>query len=246
MAALFSTAKIYVARTIGGQNDADQLAAAGDAIKEALEEWNLRRNWNYLLMDNSDDPIDIVAGTSTYDLPTTVKEPYTCRLLSKTRALQWVDQRYVDRVIRDQSLQDIPSHYTLFNGATAFEASSAMDTQIGRLKLFPTPGYSASAELLVRYYRLIQSPSSDLVYIDVPDRYLFAALARAKYYFMVNKDAESARTAHHDQVSETLFRKVQADDENQEERDVRLHPQVETGTAFGPDLTVHPDYFWLP
>jgi hypothetical protein len=245
MPATFSTAKIYVARTIGGQNDTDQLNAAGDAIKEAIEEWNLRRNWNYLLMDNSDDPIDLVAGTSTYTLPSTIKEQYTARLLSNTRTLEWVDQRYVDRIVRNQTVTGTPTHYTIFNGSTAFGAS-ALSSQVGRIKLIPTPINSASNELLVRYYRTIESPSADVSYIDTPDRFLFAMLARAKYYFMVNKDAESGRTAHHFDWSEKLFMKVVADDENYEERDVRLIPQVESGQAFGPSLSGYPDMFWIP
>lgn len=245
MPTTLATAKIYVARTIGGQNDLDQLAAAGDAIKEAIEDWNLRRNWNYLLMDNSDAPIDIVAGTHTYDLQSTVKDQYTARLMSKTRTLQWVDMRHYDQIVRDVTQQSIPSHYTIFNASTAFNAS-AVSTQVGRVRLLPTPSYTQNDELLVRYYRLIESPSTDFTYIDVPDRYLFALLARSKYYFMVNKDAESARTVHHDQISHELYKKCETEDEGYEDREVVLKPQTSYGQAFGPMIHGYPDEFWVP
>lgn len=54
MSMLFSAAKLLVARTLGADsNDTDRLAAAGDAIAAAIEEWNLRRDWSFLLMDTS-------------------------------------------------------------------------------------------------------------------------------------------------------------------------------------------------
>lgn len=233
--ATFDTAKVWVARTIGGQNDPDQLAAAGDAIKEAIQEWNLRRNWNFLLMDNSDDPIDVEAGTELYTLPSTIREPHSARLLSQNRTLSYVIQRDVDRAVRSQSTQGIPTHYTLYNGSTPFSADT-LENQVGWVKLIPIPSYSSLDELLIRYYRTIRDPNIDSDTIDVPDRFLFALLARAKYYYMVNKDAESARTQHLWDQSERLWMQVVADDEGQEDRDVRFIPQMEHGAAFGPDL----------
>lgn len=231
--ATFESAKVWVARSIGGQNDPDQLNAAGDAIKETIQEWNLRRNWNFLLTDNSTDPIDIVQGQELYALPAAIKEPHTARLLSLNRTLVYVLQRDIDRVVRSQTTEGYPSHYTLYNGATPF-SSMTLETQVGFVKLLPVPAYSQVDDLLLRYYRNIADPVIDADLIDCPDRFLFALLARAKYYYLVNKDAESARTQHLLEQSERLWREVVADDEGQEDRDVRLISQMEYGAAFGP------------
>lgn len=53
MAKLYSDSKIYVARILGASNDTTQLAAAGEAISAAIQEWNLRHDFSYLLMDTS-------------------------------------------------------------------------------------------------------------------------------------------------------------------------------------------------
>jgi hypothetical protein len=114
-----------------------------------------------------------------------------------------------------------------------------LETQVGFVKLLPVPAYSQVDDLLLRYYRNIADPVIDADLIDCPDRFLFALLARAKYYYLVNKDAESARTQHLLEQSERLWREVVSDDEGQEDRDVRLISQMEYGAAFGPDSTIH-------
>jgi len=54
MSITFANAKIYVARALGAEGSTTQLAAAADAIAAAIEEWNLRRDWRWLLMDTRD------------------------------------------------------------------------------------------------------------------------------------------------------------------------------------------------
>lgn len=52
MAYTFANAKIEVARTIGGQNDADELLAAGIAINKAIRLWSREHLWEFLRLDN--------------------------------------------------------------------------------------------------------------------------------------------------------------------------------------------------
>jgi hypothetical protein len=46
-----TNAKIVVARSLGGQNDQDELRAAGEAINRAINTWN-RNTWDFLRLDN--------------------------------------------------------------------------------------------------------------------------------------------------------------------------------------------------
>jgi len=233
MAITFANAKIAVARTDGGQNDADQLSAAGDALLNAIQKWNLRKNWRFLLIDNSGDPIDIVEGTDTYALPFPFKRPYTARLLSRNRTLKWTEQRHVDRSIRDQTANGLVSHYTLFNGATDFDSSTSSG-QVGSIKLIKSPSYTLADDLVVRYYRPIAEPAGDATTMDVPDRYVFALITLGKYFYLVDKDTENARLQAHMQDAEVQFRQCVSEDQGvMEDDEARLIPQTEYGAAFG-------------
>lgn len=53
MSITYTNAQTAVARSLGNASDSDQLSAAGDAIKAAIQEWNLRQDWRFLLMDTS-------------------------------------------------------------------------------------------------------------------------------------------------------------------------------------------------
>jgi hypothetical protein len=48
-----SDAKTYVARALSGSSDSERLAQAQDSISAAIEEWNLRNDWSFLLQDTS-------------------------------------------------------------------------------------------------------------------------------------------------------------------------------------------------
>jgi hypothetical protein len=314
-------AKISVARTIGGQNDADQIAAAGDAITFALNEMNWRHNWRFLLMDNdqtiqttasvdsssttltagtdqfknfyvgnriwdyggdpdtdgtylyagttitdksdnatitvsqapasvmtdqqveSDGRIAMISGQSVYRLPHPMKRPYTARLISKNRSLQYEEMRRIDSISRTIETTGETTHYTMYGDVTqaaqGFSAAS-LDDRAGWIKLYRTPNYSASNELLVRYYRPINVAATT---IDLPERYIYPMLILAKYYYLVDKDAESARTQEHKQRSEMALRQAIADDVGIEDREVALVAQMRYGQSRGAiDVPVDPWY----
>jgi hypothetical protein len=323
----FANAKIQVARTIGGHNDADQLAAAGDAIAFAIDEWNWRHNWRYLLQDNNEaitlastitssgtgnktlttsttdgfknvyvgnriwdingDPdttgtffaagtkiaskdatnpntvitvdtnlesamdsddgaetdgrIGIVAGTSVYRLPHPAKRPYSARLMSRNRNLIHKELREIDRVSRTIDEQGLTTHYSLYTDGTYLATS--LDDRAGWIKLYRTPDYNAANELLLRYYRPIGTPSADGNTLDVPERYIRALLNLAKYYYLVDKDAEAARTQEHKQRAEMAIKACIADDVGSEDREVALIPQTRYGQSYGStDVPIDPWY----
>ena len=324
----YANAKINVARTIGGQNDADQIAAAGDAINFAIDEWNWRHNWRYLLMDNdqkiritgitssgsgnrtltagtdewknayagnriwdvdgdpttdgtiftagtkiaskttnsvivvdtdlkiamdgdagtittplddayTDGRIPIIAGQSVYRITHPMKRPYTARLVSKNQALIYDEMRSIDRTIRDIETQGSVTHYTMY-ADTNIDAqgfsSASLDDRAGWIKLMRVPDYTASNELLLRYYRPISFPSGTGVSLDIPNHYIRSLLILAKYYYLVDKDAESARTQEHKQRAEMALRQCIADDVGVEDRDTVLVSQMDYGQAYGSDI----------
>lgn len=244
MAVTFASAKIIVARTIGGANDADQLTIAGNAINQAIEEWNLRQKWNFLLIDNSLSPIAIAAGQQNYQLPTALREPYDARLIvTNKRSLQYIEQRDIDRVIRDQTVTGVPVYYNLFRGSNDFAAGTPA-SQAGWIRLYPTPNYNQAGDLYVKYYRTISQPALDTDYVDMPDRYIYSLLTMAKYYFLVDKDAESARTDHHRQMADKLFAECERDDQEYQDDDLALKAQVEYGHAWGADISNSPMNWW--
>lgn len=311
----FGDAKIQVARTIGGHNDADQLAAAGDAIQFAIDEWNWRHNWRYLLQDNNEaftvpgilsseagnrtltaatdgfknayvnsriydvggDPdtngtffnagttiatktsntevivnqdlasamsgvagtddaavdgrIPIRSGVSLYRLPHPAKRPYGARLMSLNRALIYREMREIDRVSRLIDEQGLTTHYALYTDGTYLATS--LDDRAGWIKLYRTPDYSAANELLVRYYRPINNPSADGDTLDVPERYIRALLNLSKYYYLVDKDAEAARTQEHKQRAEMAIKQCIADDVGVEDRETVLVSRMDYGQSYG-------------
>lgn len=44
----------YIARALGAEANTTQLSAALDALYSAIQEWNLRRDWRFLLQDTAD------------------------------------------------------------------------------------------------------------------------------------------------------------------------------------------------
>lgn len=291
MAITSTLAQVAVARALGNAADTDQLAAALDAIKAAIAEWNIRRDWRFLNMDtsggftvaactsNGANPsiittttsngfagvnvgqtatglsgtatvasvqsttqftattqvtggpvtltfsadIPLVAGTQTYNLPSPVKRIYDARLLTNPRTLIWKDQREIDLMFAsDLTSRGTPEYYNIFNAAS-FSASGA---QNGVVRVFRIP--SEADTLSVRYYRPIAEPATGSDYIDVLDRYVYALLDLARYYYMRDHDADNPRTGDMEKRAEKLFRECWADDDGgSEDRESALVPRIE-------------------
>ena len=69
---IYSDAYTYVARGLSfAGSDADRIASAKDGIKAAIEEWNLRRDWRYLLMDTRNG-FTVAACTSNGATPSVI------------------------------------------------------------------------------------------------------------------------------------------------------------------------------
>jgi hypothetical protein len=288
----YANAKINVARVLGNSSYTDELSNAGDAISEALQEWNLRNDWKFLLMDTRNgftvaactsdgaDPsvvtttttdgfagvnvgqdvtgfsaasvvasvdstsqitlttqvtggpvtatftgeIPIRAGVSVYNLPSPIKRPYTARLNSPTnKVMMWRDWREIDRKFGDIVQQGEPAFYTVYN-----PDSYSTSSQNGKIEVFPTP--DSAHVMRMRYFRPINDVTSDGTNLDIPDKYMYALLERAKFYYLKNKDSENVRTQEVHQLSEgLLIRAIRDDRARSGDRDERMVPFVEWG-----------------
>lgn len=75
MSITYEDAKIEVARTLGGQNDQDELRAAGEAINRAIKCWNRENTWEFMRLDNLNSfMVNAItsSGTGNRTLTTTV------------------------------------------------------------------------------------------------------------------------------------------------------------------------------
>ena len=291
----YANAYAYVARALGRSTDADRTATAQDAIAAAIEEWNLRRDWRFLVMDTRNGftvaactnsagtlttstsngfagvnigqtavgstigtvtvtaiasttsltvtggasagpetltfsaDIPVIVGTDLYNLPSTMKRIYSVRTLTNELPLTWRDQRYIDRVYPNQTTQNLPAFYNAFNDATFTQSR-----QGGRIRLFPIP--STADTLRVRYIRPIVQSTADADLLDMPDRYVYAVLELAKYYFLKNFDAETARLGEIKERSEFLYKKAEYDDRSASiDRDLVMIPYREWGLSYMAD-----------
>lgn len=226
MSMTFLQAKQAVARLVGGSAVSSQLTVAGASILDAIRDFDLRNDWEFKLITLTD--ITVSANVAAYDLKTlggatNPKKIYSARFKNNKRTLFYVRQREVDRAIRDQENVEIPIAYT--------EIRSANGNL--NIKLIPTP--SGGELLQVRIYEHIVLPSADGDVIDIPDRYLGALLALARYYFVIDRDPEDARAQSMLAKSEQLIMNAVNDDRGNPDEDFRLIPMSEWVRAQGPD-----------
>lgn len=232
MSMALADAKVYIARVIGGQNDAGILALAADAIKATATKWDNRHDWGFLLKDNYNAPITVTAGVSDYAAPADFKNPYSALLTTTKRPLGYIRQRQYDRLTADQSSQRGTYAYTLFN-SSGFTASD----QTQYIRLIFTPDTADS--LLLRYYRRI-SPTADPV--DVDDAYLYTFLDDCKVWLVAQKNANDPRLQALVALSErALADAISTDQDETEDEDIRLISQAE---MFGLGSSEYPDDYF--
>jgi len=72
VAITYTNAQTAVARILGASGDSVQLAAAADSILEAIQEWNIRHDFSFLLMDTSNGfSVALCAGAGAQPVVTT-------------------------------------------------------------------------------------------------------------------------------------------------------------------------------
>lgn len=208
-------AKNTIAQVVGGQDDSDALQAAEDALSTIFEDWNTRRNWQFLQVQADD--IAVVSGTNTYDLPTAFKKPYSAMLVNSPRVLWYTTRREYNRMRPSQSFVAYPTHYTLFNVAST-----------GKIELIPSCG--VNEVLRVWYYRLMSERGEDDDLLDTLGRYTTYMLDAAKARLLGIRGPTEKLPFWQGQA-EAGFAKAQADDEGIPDEDTGFVPG---GMMYGP------------
>lgn len=220
MAMTFLVAKQDVSRNVGGSAIPTQLTVAGQAIIDAIREIDSRRDWEFKLVTLANIPI--VVGTSTYALtaPTTaIKRIYSARLVNGG-PLIYARQRHVDRAVYGQEQSGSVGAY--------IEVLSATGVSI---KLLAPPAQSNT--LQVRVYETIKDTYADGDSLGVPDRYLPAVLALARYNFLIDRDSEDPRAQTFLQKAEQRIGDMIRDDSGNPDEDIRLIPVDEWVGGYG-------------
>ena len=221
----FLAAKQDVARNVGGSAIAAQTTIAGSAIIDAIRELDFRHDWEFQLVTLAD--ITVVAGTATYALTPggsnpPVKKIHSARLKTNKRTLVYARQRHVDRIVRNQEQVDIPVAYMEVRSATGVS-----------IQLVPPP--SQGDILQVRTFLHIDDTYADGDSLNVPDRYLPALLALARYNFLIDRDSDDSRAQTFLAKAEQRIQDAINDDMGNPDEDFRLIPSDEWNYAFGPN-----------
>ncbi len=222
-------AKNEVAQVVGGQNDPETLLSAKAQIKAVLEDWNSRRNWQFLQVQADDIPI--VNGTSTYDLPTTFKKPYAALLSVYGRPLSYITRRQYNLSRPwSQASPTVPIGYMLYNVVST-----------GKIELIPSN--SLNDILKVWYYRLMIEEDSDDAFLDVLGRYANYVLdgARAR---LLGLKGPVEKLSFWMQQSEAGYLKAVADDETIPDEDTGFAPQRSFYGTPGDNSFAWVDSYW--
>jgi hypothetical protein len=143
--------------------DPNILAAAKDAISEAIQDWNTDKDWRFLQIIAPDIPI--TTATTRYALPSNFKKPYDAYLAGGVK-LEYVEARLHDTLLPGANAIANCTAYTLYNVGTT-----------GEIQLLPN---SVNDTLTVRYYRPIIEADADGAFLDMPSRYVPGILAKAR------------------------------------------------------------------
>lgn len=211
----FAQAKSKVARALGGQGDTNVLAVAGEAIVQAFSEWDMARDWNWMMTTAA--AIPTVVDTQDYALPDDVKKIYDVRLgTANKRELYYVDEREYRRARWDQTVRGVPVWYTQIYSGTPLT---------NYIRLFPIP--AVVDDLYVRYFKELTAPGVDADTLNIPRKYENGIIWLAKAFLMADRDAENARTNVWGVKAQAILVKAIAEDDRQPDRETRMIPAAE-------------------
>lgn len=139
----YSAAKTIVTTAAGTVTDSDLLTLSGHAIQQAIERWNNKRYWTFLLTTAGTIGVDPSLGQD-YLLPPDFNAPYDLRTLSNKRMLIPMTQREYGWADPYQQ-PGTPFFYGMFNSGG-----------LGKLRLYPSP--VSTDTLTLHYYRRMAIP----------------------------------------------------------------------------------------
>lgn len=193
----WATAKARVANVIGASADDSMKKLAGYALEEAIQYWNLQKDWKYTLVTQTG--IELTAGTSSFSVGTYYKKTYDLRLVTPVpRILLPSNKREHDVYNPNQTLQGTPQAYHLRDAWWNFPTGGppATTDAPGKIVVFPTP--DATCTLDHSYYIRHTVPAditnggtgADTAIVDFPLRFQNVLLAVAKMFFLGDRGSD--------------------------------------------------------
>jgi len=154
----FGQMKADVAAFYGMDQDATKVELAGRAIKDIIDELNMKQIWIFNLVTSAD--MTTTNGTSSYTLPSDFWKVYNIRKTS--------DIDYPIDVIRQKMFDSVFISQRSINGFP-YVAVIKNTFRDGTVTLFPIP--DATYTFNIKYFKLIAKPASDSETIDLPRPY---------------------------------------------------------------------------
>lgn len=229
----YAQAKAQVAKLLGSSSDTTLLSEAGDAIQRAFDKLE-KADFEWLIDETVPSPstptdIDIVAGTSDYNLPSDFRKVYSCRFLAgDKRPLIYVEQRLWDRTSWDQSAYQYTFGYNILPRSSNTQA---------QVRLLGPP--AAANTLRVRYYRTLTRPSADGTALDVVERYQDWIIYYARFLVMAEHGEREGQMMLWKSLADEQWAMMSNEDQIQPDRDDYLLPGYIAAPTFPPS---HPYY----
>lgn len=175
-----SDLKKRIARAVGGQEDNEVLQLSYDAIREVVDDINIRHHFDFTTAVAAD--IDLVADTIEYTLPTDFFGMRSVQLVRATggdddgivRNLEWWDWEQHNQFVEDQRSEGTPNRYTIRDAHTN-----------AKIIVYPIPMASDATnyDIRITYLKPISVPAdSPTVTISAPRQLTAVLLAYGRYH----------------------------------------------------------------
>jgi hypothetical protein len=217
----FAQAKAQVAQAIGNATDADALTEAGAEIQRVVEELNLK-DLDWLTAEQT---IALVVGTDEYNLNTDFRKIYSVRLETNKRPLKYIEQRVWDRSIYDQTSNRTPWGYNIFPRSS---------NTVAQIRVLPPP---ASVEnILVKYYKLMATPSVDGTALDIVERYQAWIIYQARANILANHGENDSRIMYWQGKADRMLALMLDESQVQPDNDEGFRPGFTGDRVFPGDV----------
>lgn len=196
----FGQIKSNVAAYFGMDQDFSKVALAGQAVKEIIDQLNMRQVWVFNLVTSPE--FNTSAGTTEYNLPTDFWKVYNARKSS--------DIDYQIDVVRQRQFDQIFVSQRNINGFP-FVMVIKNTFRDGKVRLFPTPdaGYTFN----IKYFKLIGKPTADTDFLDLPQPYQIVPQYGAKSRFAALVNQPSLMT-YWQNLYDKAYGEMKANDED--------------------------------
>lgn len=163
--------------------------------------------------------IPIIAAVSEYNLPTDFSSPYSVRLLTDKRLLEFIRFREWNKKTVDQEASTAVVVYTIYNPASPLTQNYGTY----RMRVFGSPATADTARM--QYFRLMVPTATT---VDIPDNYIDMFIDYAIWRLVRIKNTEDSRLPHLYEVALGSLQRAMTDDEgNAEDEQIRLISQIE-------------------